>query len=136
MNDVYLLLMHSLDLLTGGSLDYKVPHGKDQSRIEAGLRLAEDDAIHPTTTPGIYVVRSDDRTKKGLQYIVCAEWGNLSCTCEDATIGPSNPVGVCKHQISAIVMEAQRMVFAQIDAREKAEAEAEAEMEAQRSEAA
>jgi hypothetical protein len=135
MNDVYLLLMHTLDLLTGGSLDYKVPHGKDQSRIEAGLRVLDTEAIHPTEVPGVYMVKSDDKTKKGTHYIVCAEWGSLSCPCEDATISDSNQTGICKHIVAAATMEAQRMVFAQIDAREKAEQE-EAEREAQRSEAA
>lgn len=121
MNDIHLLILHILDLLTGGSLDYKQPHGVSDSRIEAGLRLLDADAVAPTDTPGCYRVRSEVNGKR--DYYVSAIWGDLSCPCEDATNKKYNPIGLCKHQICAVVYEAQQMVFAQMTAREKAQAE-------------
>jgi hypothetical protein len=118
-NFVFDLLANALDLLTGGSLDYKEPHGRDESRIDAGLRLVTADAVQATDTPGVYLVKSDDRRKAAAPYVVCAEWGSLSCTCEDATISSSNPTGICKHQLAAVTMEAMRLVFAQMEAYEK-----------------
>jgi hypothetical protein len=121
MNPVLEILASALELLAGGALDYKTPHGKDNSRIEAGIRLVQEDAVKPTEAPGVYLVKSNDRSKKGVWYYVCAEWGSLSCTCEDATISPHNPSGICLHQIAAVTMEAMRMTFAQMDAIENAQ---------------
>jgi uncharacterized Zn finger protein len=113
MNSVYELLATVLDLLTGGSLDYKEPHGPAQSRIDAGLRLLEAGKVAPTDTPGCYLVTSQ---KGKTQYYVSAVWGDLSCTCEDAMNTKHNPTGVCLHQVAAVTYDAMQQVFAQMDA--------------------
>jgi uncharacterized Zn finger protein len=113
MNSIYELLATALDLLTGGSLDYKEPHGPAQSRIDAGLRLLEAGKVAPTDTPGCYLVTSQEGKK---EYYVSAVWGDLSCTCEDAMNTKHNPTGICLHQIAAVTYEAMQQVFAQMDA--------------------
>jgi uncharacterized Zn finger protein len=129
MNPAYLLILHVLDLLTGGSLDYKQPHGAADSRIEAGLRLVEENAVRQADTPGAYIV-AYSKGDKGLDpdviarggYYVSALWGDLSCECRDSKNAENNPIGLCKHQIAAVVVEAQQMVFAQMDAMERSAA--------------
>lgn len=121
MNFVYLLIVHVLDALTGGSLDYKQPHGRFDSRIDAAFALLEDGAVEPTGAFGYYRVKSEDRTSKK-SYYVCALRGDLSCECEDATNTKNNPTNICKHCLAAVVYDAQRQTFAQMDATERSAA--------------
>jgi hypothetical protein len=119
MNPVLELIATVLDLLTGGSLDYKEPHGSAESRIDAGIRLLETDKVKPTATPGCYLVTSQQDKK---EYYVSAIWGDLSCTCEDALNTKHNPTNICKHILGAVTYEAMQRTFAQMDAMETSEA--------------
>lgn len=105
INPVFRLLSIFGDGLTANQLAYKSDHpAGDASRFEAAARIASTrDGVIPYDTPGYYSVMSDDPKQAQRRYDVIAIPGDLSCDCPDGTLSKSNPTGLCKHTLGAMM---------------------------------
>lgn len=92
------------DKLTAYQLEYREPHPHgDETRFQAGARLASMGGVIPFDTPGYFVVVSDD-PRRVAPYNVCALPGELFCPCPDGTHSKHNQSGLCKHVIGALIV--------------------------------
>lgn len=94
-----LLLANMGNWLTGSRLEYKTPHKQGANRFTAAALLLAEGKVHRTHERGHYLVESQHPDIKEM-YQVCVLEGEIECSCEDCTISPLNPLGLCIHVIA------------------------------------
>jgi hypothetical protein len=112
-NPIVDIAARAIELLAGGSLDYRDGRNGHHSRVEAGAALLDADAVRETGAPGYYRVRSEETARRF--YSVCALPGELSCECDDSLRSKNNPTGLCKHILAAVLYHAAREVLAELE---------------------
>lgn len=95
-----------LEALTCGSLDYCDGRNGHKSRAEAAAALF--DSVVETSTPGYYLVHSEESPRRG--YMVHALSPDLSCECDDYQ---NFKLHLCKHLGAAVLYHTVKEVLAE-----------------------
>lgn len=105
-NLVVTIATRYLEALACGSLDYADGRNGHKSRAEAAAALF--DSVVETSTPGYYLVRSEESPRRG--YMVHALSPDLSCECDDHL---NHKPGICKHLAVAVLYDTIKTVLAE-----------------------
>lgn len=113
-NLVVTIATRYLEALACGSLDYTDGRNGHKSRAEAAASLF--DSVVETSTPGYYLVHSEESPRRG--YMVHALSPDLSCECDDFL---NFKLHLCKHCCSAVLYHTIKTVLEEEERNEQEE---------------